>query len=482
MRKWKKIVASACIAALCLCLAPLSVLAEGYPLPNDVAADVKAKAAICVYTDLSVSAADGVAGRDTILYEKEPDTPVSPASSLRVMMGLYAKKLITDKKLNLDTATGVYTEYLDIEYVSGTGLITANMVVGETWTLRDLLTLSMIQTAADSAATLAATTAGSVEAFVSGMNEYLRSIGCTNSNFKNITGEDDKDQYTTAHDLYVAMRYAMEDPDLSEAMSLTEYTVTPVKNGETRSWENSNSMLRSSEPHYYEPMIAGKGGNSEKDGKALASLSVVENRRYLTVVLGCKDETGDAVDNEDGDEEEEDIDEDPQYTATESLVDWAKNNFSFQTLLKKNQPMTRVDVDLSWSVDSLTLLSKDAINAVVPEGLDLNTVRTEIKLNQEGAIEAPIEKGQVLGHATLYIRENQVVGEVDLVAGESVKRSTVLFLWSRVCAVLSSPWLWALVILLVVLLVAYVILAIAHNREKKRSARNRGKRRYKPMK
>ena len=471
MRKWKKIVVSACIAALCLCMTPLTVMAEGYQLSSDVSSKVKAKAAICVYTDLSVDAAAGIAGRDTVLFEKAPDTPVSPAASMRVIMGLYAKKLITDKKMDIDTATGVYTEALNNNYVSGTGLSIANMEFGETWKVRDLLNLSMIQTAADAAVTLASTTAGSVESFISGMNEYAASIGCTNTHFMNVTGLDDEKQYTTAHDLYVAMRYAMDDPDLSKALALTEYTVTPVKNGVTRSWENSNYMLRASSIYNYEPMVAGKTGVSEKDGKALVSLSVKDSYRYLTVVLGCPFSTG---------EDEDELTE-SHYDSTEALVNWAMSSFAYQTLLKKNQPMTRVDVGLSWSVDSLALLSEDAVNSVVPNELDLNTVRTEIKMNED-IYEAPIEKGQVLGEATLYIREDQVVGKVNLVAGESVKRSTLLFLWSRICAIFSSPWLWALFILLVVLLVSYVILAIAHNREKKRSARNRGKRRYKPMK
>lgn len=468
MRKLKKIVVSACIAVLCLCMTPLSVAAEGYELPKDVAKNVTAKEAICVYADMSVDAAAGIAGKDTVLFERAANTPISPAATMRVMVGLYAKKLINDKKLNLDTVTGVYTESLRDNYIWGTGLSLANMEPNETWKLRDLLNLSMIQTAADAAVTLSVTTAGSVENFVSGMNEYAKSIGCKNTHFVNVTGLDDPAQKTTAYDLYVAMRYAMEDPDLSEALSSAEYTVTPVKNGQSRSWENSNYMLRGSSEYYYEPMVAGKTGVSETDGKALVSLSAFDSYRYLTVVLGCP---------------EEDEDEDPgtHYNSTIALLQWAQNGFTYQTLLKKNQPMTRADIALSWSVDSLTLISQDAVTAVVPDELDLNTVRTEITLEKE-SFEAPIEKGQVLGHATLYIREDQAIGTVNLVAGESVKRSAVLFLWSRICAIFSSPWLVILFLLLLVLVVAYVILAVVHNREKKRSARNRSKRRYKPMK
>ena len=468
MRKLKKIVVSACIAALLLCMAPLSALAAGYELPSDVAKEMNARAAMTVYMEASAPAADGIAGRDSVLYEKAADTPLDPAATVRVMVGLYAKKLIDDKKLDINKATGIYTEMLRDNYIWGTGLTLANMEAGETWTVKDLLSLSMIQTAADAAVTLAATTAGSVDAFVLGMNEYLKTIGCTNTTLVNVTGLDDPRQKTTARDLYIAMRYALDDPVLEEALSSAEYTVTPVKGGEPRSWESSNYMLRESSEYYYEPMIAGKTGVSEIDGKALVSLCAIDSYRYITVVLGCP------LEDEDGDTG-------THYNATETLTRWAMNNFTYQTLVKKNQPMTRADVKLSWTVDSVTLVAKDTLTSVVPDELDLDTVRTEIKVDKE-CYEAPIEKGQVLGHATLYIREDQSLGAVDLVASESVKRSLLLFVWSRICAVITSPWLWGMIVILAVLLVAYIGLAIAHNREKKRNARNRSNRRYKPMK
>ncbi len=467
MRKWKKFIVLTSIVALLLCGASVPASAA-YELPADTAEQMTARAAMSVYMEASAPAADGIAGKDSVLFEKAADTPLDPAATMRVMVGLYAKKLIDDKKLNLDTTTGVYTEVLRDNYIWGTGLTLANMETGEMWTLKDLLSLSMIQTAADAAVTLAATTAGSVDAFVLGMNEYVKSIGCANTTLVNVTGLDDPRQKTTAHDLYIALRYALDDPVLEEALSLSEYTVTPTKNGEPRSFENSNYMLRESSEYYYEPMAAGKTGVSDIDGKALISLCVVDSYRYITVVLGCP---------------EEDSEGDPgtHYNSTSALVRWALNHFAYQTLVKKNQPMTRADVALSWKVDSVTLVAEDTLTGVVPEELDLDTVRSEITLDKEH-FEAPIEKGQVLGHATLYIREDQAIGTVNLVASESVKRSLLLFVWSRFCAVMTSPWLWGLLIVLIVLIAAYIGLAIAHNREKKRNARNRQKRRYKPMK
>ena len=467
MRKVKKIAALFLALTMSLCLFAFPVSAA-YDLPSDIAKEVNAHGAITVYMEAAAPAAEGIGGRDSILFEKAADTPFDPAAAMRVMVGLYAKKLIDEKKLDLDKTTGIYTEALCNNYIWGTGLTLANMETGETWTLRDLLSVSLIQTAADAVVTLAQTTAGSVDAFVLGMNEYVKTLGCQNTTLVNVTGLDDPRQKTTARDLYIAMRYAMEDPVLSQALSLTEYTVTPIKGGEPRSWESSNYMLRESSEYYYEPMFAGKTGVSEIDGKALVSLCQIDSYRYLTVVLGCP-------------LEDEDADPGTHYNSTSALVGCAMNHFTYQTLIKKNQPMTRADVSLSWTVDSLTLVAEDTLASVVPDELDLNTVRTEITLENE-CTEAPIEKGQVLGHATLYIREDQALGTVNLVASESVKRSLLLLVWDRLCSIITSPWLWVTLIILIVLLIAYIALAIAHNREKRRNARNRSKRRYKPMK
>ena len=467
MRNCKKILLLLCVTALCLCACPLSAAAT-YELPSDVAKTVNAKAVIAVYVEASATAAEGIGGKDVVLFEKSADLQLDPAAAMRVMVGLYAKKLIDDKKLDLDKTTGTYTELLRDNYIWGTGLTLANMEEGETWTLRDLLMLSMIQTAADAAVTLAATTAGSVDLFVQGMNDYMRSLGCTGTMLANVTGIDNPNQKTTAHDLYVAMRYAMEDPLLSEALSSTECTVTPVKGGEPRSWESSNYMLRESDYlNYYEAASAGKTGVSDLDGKALVSLCRSDNYRYLTVVLGCPLE-----DTEDG--------EGSHYAATRALVNWAVNNFTYRTLVDKNEPMTRAKIKLSWSTDSLTLWSVDSLTGLVPNELDLETIRTEITLDKE-EFEAPIKRGDVLGHATLYIREDQAIGSVDLVAAESVNRSALLLVADRIGRVFSSPVTWVLVGILVILIVIYIGMFISNNKEKRRGAR-RGGRRYRPMK
>ncbi len=153
-------------------MAPLSVSA--YTPDNETLSENLAKASIVVYLESTASAEQGIADRDSIMYENNGDMKLSPAAMMRIMVGLYAKKLIKEKKIDMDKTRGTYTLAIEEAYILGTGLTLANMEEGETWTVRDLLSLSMIQTAADAAVTLAATLSGSVDAFVLGMNEYAK--------------------------------------------------------------------------------------------------------------------------------------------------------------------------------------------------------------------------------------------------------------------------------------------------------------------
>lgn len=449
-----------------LFVSPLSVSA--YTPDNDTLKEDISKASIVVYLESSASAEEGVAGKDSVMYSKNEELSLSPGAMMRVMVGLYAKKLINEKKIDMDTTTGMYTLAIEEAYILGTGLTLANMEEGEVWSVRDLLSLSMIQTAADAAVTLAATLAGSVDAFVMGMNTYAKEIGCTHTSFGNVTGLDHPAQKTTAKDAYVMLRYALDDPDLVKMLGASEVTVKPVSGQATRSWENSNYMLRGSSDYYYDPIQLGKTGWSDDSGKALASVAQLDGYRYLTVVMGCPEE------NELGEGG-------THYDSTRALCNWAFNAFTYELVLAENQPMTRQKVLLSWSVDTVTLVSEDVVHCLVPDGLDINTIRTEITLDNE-EIEAPVEKGAVLGKASLYIREDEKIGEVNLIAAESVKRSGLLFILDRIKRILKNPWTWVILGTLFVFIIAYIILTIIHNQEKKRNARNRRKRKLKPLK
>lgn len=464
-RRWKRGAALPLLLALIAwVLSPLSAVAA-YTPPDTVT--ITASSAMLVYLEAGASGLEAAQnGRDTILYEKNADAPMSPAAMVRVAVGLYAAKWIRDHGINMQTETGTYTDALEENHIWGTGLTLANMEIGETWTVEDLLSLSMIQTAADACVTLAQALCGSVDAFVVGMNQYAKELGCQNTTFTNVHGLDDPRQRTTARDLYLLMRAALDYPELERMMSRPEYTVHPVNGGEERSWENSNYMLRGSSDYYYEPMTLGKTGVSEESGRGLVSVAEDSGYRYMAIVLGCP---------------EEDANGDPgtHYQNTRALYRWAFGNFTYKTLITKNQPVDRLPLTLAWDTDSITLVAKDNLSCLVANELDESTIRTVI-VPYEESVEAPVEKGTVLGRAELYIQMDEKIGEVELVASESIPQSRLLAFWKHIHDFFTSPWFWITVGLLLLLIVGYAALTLAHNRDKRR--RRRSGHKYKPLK
>lgn len=437
---------------LCICMifcliggamaVPFAVSAD-YALPDTVS--VSARSAILV----SLGA---TADKDITLFEREADVKRSPAAMIRMMVGTYAVKLIRDRGLDADAVTGTYTLACN-NVITGTGLSTANMKIGDTWTLKDLLTVSMLDTAADACVTLAVTLSGSVTAFVDGMNELAVEIGCMDTSFANVTGLDAAGQYTTARDAARFTRYAMEFPEMEAMLSQRQYTVHPIK-GTEQTRVNVNAMLRPTVPgSYYEPLSFGRTGYTDNAGRCMTSVARGSGYEYLAVVLGS-----------DGGENPSTA----HFRDTKALYEWAFSSFTYKTLLNKNQPVAQLPVELAWSTDKVPLVAKEDFATIVDKNLDASAVRIVPVLSQTDAVEAPVEKGAVYGRAELYINIDQKIGEVDLVAGESLERSEVLAVWRTVRGVLGSPWLYAAIGLLVVLIITYAVISILHNRRRRR--------------
>ncbi|HIW74820.1 MAG TPA: D-alanyl-D-alanine carboxypeptidase [Firmicutes bacterium] len=446
-RAWAALAAASALLVSLLAAFPA---AAAYDLPEDVS--VSAKAALVV--SLGATQAE-----DTVLYELDADAMKSPAALVRLMVGAVAIRIIREQEIDLDKTTGTYTIEC-FNRIAGTGLTTANMEIGETWTVRDLLSMSMIQTAADACVTLAVTLSGSEDQFVAEMNALAQEIGCENTSFANVSGIDHINQYTSARDIYRIMRYAMDYPEYEALLSATEYTAQPVSGGKgNHSLPNTNEMSRPSSSYYYSPMAYGKTGYTDSAGRCLASVARDSGYEYLVVVLGCPEKDSEGQSG-------------VHFRDTKALYRWAFNSFTYKTLLSKNEPIAQLPVRLAWDRDTVTLVPETNFSATVANDLDPSTILKKETLNVE-SVDAPVAKGEVYGKVELFINVDQKIGEVNLVASESVERSEILSIWAQVQSFLTSPWFYGGLALLAVLLVGYIILNIVHNRRRRRNRMQR---------
>lgn len=443
--KFAAVVCTVMTVLMMLCV-PMTASAA-YALPEDV--KTTCSSAVVVY--LGTDPTD-----DMLLYEKNADDHLAPAGMVRVMVGLYALKLMDEQNIDPTVATGTFTESI-FDTFAGTGLYTVGMEFGDVWKIEDLLAVSMIQTAADAVGTLVTSLAGTQASFVDGMNALAAEIGCQNTHFTNVYGLDEADHYTCARDMYTMLRYATyQYPEMITLLSRSEYGVTV--NGEAEFWPTTNEMLRPSSAFYYSPLVYGRSGYTESIGQSCASVARDDGIEFLTVVMGCKDAAG-----TDG----------LAFTDTMTLFRWVYNAFTYRTVVSKNQPVSRIPVDLAWRTDSVALVAGDSLEGMLRNDLDINTLRYEVTLSEDKLI-APVEKGQACGTATVYDGD-KVVGTVTLCAADAVAKSQLLALLNAVGSVLLSPAMLIVYALLAILLVSYIIMSIVHNQARRKNKRKRVK-------
>lgn len=413
MKRIRRLVAVLCVLLVLCPLAGVTAAADvSYALPEGTT--VAAQSAMVVYLGSTME-------QDTVLFEKEAERVCGPAALVRMMVGAVALREIKAQGLDMDATHGTYTSALFYEHIGGTGLSVANMAIGETWTLRDLLTTSLIVTAADAAVTLAETVCGSVEAFVEKMNALADELGCRATSFANVTGNSSLAQYTTARDLYRITRYAMSFAEFEALIAKSQHTVTPVSGGAKRTFVTTNNMMRSSTSQYYAPMVFGRAGYTGSSGWSLLSVSRDSGYDYMVIVLGC--ESG------------------AHYTDTRALYRWAFGSFSFDILLSREETVAHIPVELAWNKDRVALVPAQELTAVVHNSLAADGITRRVTLYAQ-SLDAPIRKGTVYGKVELITNVDQVIGEVELVAAESIEKSGVLVAWRWVTYVLRSPWLY----------------------------------------
>ena len=236
---------------------------DGWPQ----ASDISSTAAIVMETSTN-----------TVLYSKNADQPLYPASAVKIMTCLLAlENSSLDEQVTM-TATGV----------SGVtdGGANISSQLDEVFTMEQCLYAIMVASANDIALQVAEHVGGSVDAFVQNMNTRAQELGCTNTVFTNPTGLPDENQHTTAHDMALIMETAMTNETFRTIAATTSYTLpaTNVSGGE-RVLTNSFTMINNASDGYYEACIGGKEGYTEASGSTLVCEASKNNMNLVCVVL-----------------------------------------------------------------------------------------------------------------------------------------------------------------------------------------------------
>lgn len=182
------------------------------------------------------------------LFSKSPDTKRLTASTTKVMT---AKVVLSQSNLNLDAKVTIKKAYSD--YIVANGASSANLIVGDKVTVRQLLYGMLLKSGCDAAMALAdkygsgSTVAARTKSFIGKMNTMAKSLGMTNTKFDSFDGISKGANASTPRDLTKLARSAMKSSTMKTVVKTKSYTAkTITKTGSTRTmaaWKNTNLLL-----------------------------------------------------------------------------------------------------------------------------------------------------------------------------------------------------------------------------------------------
>lgn len=217
-----------------------------------------------------------------ILYYKNMDDRHYPASITKVMTGLL---LIENADLN-DTITFSQDCWNGLNYYNDMNI---GMLNGEELTVNDALHAILMSSANEVCNGAAKYLSGSVSAFCDLMNERAKQLGCTNTHFVNPNGLHDPEHYTSAHDMALIAREAIQNPTFREITGCREYTVKSTNlRPEGFTLYHKHQMLMDTKYHY-DACIGGKTGYTSEAKNTLVTYAEQNDHTLVSVVMENSD-------------------------------------------------------------------------------------------------------------------------------------------------------------------------------------------------
>lgn len=429
----------ALLLMLALCLQPLIL-----PVFADGPATAYTSNAIVYNIDYS-----------TVMYEENPDAPVYPAGTVKIMTALLTLEHFADLEATVTVPEGAV----------GSGSLYST---GEIVTVKDLLAALVISNSNDAAEILALAISGDTLAFVDKMNARAAELGMENTEYLNPTGIHHDRMTTTARDVLILSVAAAKNQIYCDLASSASYTTAATNMSKEHTLHNRNYFISSFyNLNYYRESIGGLSCSSTANAGVCLSLlgSNSEGHRFITVVMGA--------------EEPAEPEKGKVYACEDALtlMSWAYKAYTNFTVVGTGDMICEIPVSLSAGVDHVIALPAEKIMAFLPSDTDLSTaLRIDYTLDSP-SLTAPVSKGQVIGKLTAYIGDKQL-GTVDLIAKNNVDRSLWLLMRSKIVAFFKHPLVITVIVAALALVAVYVVLTavrISHRNNKVRYKYNKRK-------
>lgn len=348
--------------------------------------------------DLAKNATSAImleASTGEIIFQKNVNEKRPPASMTKMMSMLLIMENIEKGNLTFEE------EVTASAYASSMGGSQIFLKAGEKMKVEDLLKGIAIGSGNDATVAMAERIAGTEEAFVKLMNDRAKELGLNNTNFKNSTGLDVENHYSTAYDMSVIARELVKHKKILEFTGTYEDYLR--KDSASPFWlVNTNRLVR-----FYQGVDGLKTGYTKEAGYCLTSTAEKDNMRLITVVMN---EPSTQIRNGE----------------TSSMLDYGFNMYSVNKILDTDTSLQKSKVELG-SVLEVEIVPTEEVKILNNKNSDERNVTYELELN---TIKAPVKKGDIVGKIKVY-EDNKVINKINATVKYDVDKANIFKIYYR---------------------------------------------------
>lgn len=335
------------------------------------------------------------ASTGTILFEKSSNEKFAPASMTKMMSLLIIMENIDNGNLKMDEIVKAS------KHASSMGGSQIYLEENEEMKVEDMLKGITIGSANDATVALAERIAGTEDKFVEMMNAKVKELGLKNTNFKNSTGLDEANHYSSSYDMAIIAKELVKHKKILDFSSIYETYLRT--DSDSKFWlVNTNKLVR-----FYKGVDGLKTGYTEEAGYCLTATINKDNMRLIAVVMGEPTST-------------------IRNSEVSALLDYGYNLYQKHTYITKEEIIDNVKVD-KGKKDKANIVVMDDVVRINKKVYKVGEVSYELNLNK---LKAPINKGEKVG--TLIIKEDgKKVSIADVTVEENIEKANYFVLYLR---------------------------------------------------
>lgn len=332
-----------------------------------------------------------------VIYSKNQDKKLAPASITKIMTLLIAMESLDKGKIKLTDQVVIS------EYASSMGGTQLYLDAGEEQTVENLIKAISVRSANDAAVALGEHIAGSNESFLNLMNAKAKELKMENTHFSNSTGLPKENHYTTAYDIAIMSRELLKYRDIIDYLSTYMEDIDVGKRKKsTQTMVNTNKLVKD-----YKGITGIKTGFTNEAKHCISASAKRDNLHLISIIMGA--ETSKL-----------------RFNEAKRLLDYGFSNYESINIGNKGDIISIIPVE-KGRTNNIEVVLEDSSNLLLAKG-EKAKIKKDIDLPE--TIKAPIEQEMVVGRLNILV-DNQKVDEVNLIAKSQVKEAGFLKLLNK---------------------------------------------------